>query len=110
LGIADTVTAFTASDFGRSLTANGDGTDHAWGTHSLVMGGAVNGGQIYGDLPQLELGGPDDAGNDGRIMPRIALDQYAATLGRWMGVSDTDLNDILPYLENFATNDLGFMA
>jgi len=110
LRLEKSVTSFTASDFGRSLTANGDGTDHAWGTHALVMGGAVNGGQIHGEMPQLVLGGDDDSGNDGRIIPTIALDQYAATLAKWMGVSNSDLNDIFPYLRNFATSDIGFMA
>ncbi len=110
LGVANTVTTFTASEFGRSLTINGDGTDHAWGSHALVMGGAVAGGQIIGQLPQYVLGGPDDANDDGRFIPKIATDQYGATLAKWMGIDDTDLNEIFPHLQNFTTRDLGFLS
>lgn len=109
LGMADSVTAFTASEFGRTLTSNGDGTDHAWGTHGLAMGGNVDGGQIHGELPILEIGGPDDAGDDGRIIPKYSVDQYGATLAKWMNVNDSDLLTVFPNLGNFAVQDLGFM-
>ncbi len=110
LGVANTVTTFTASEFGRSLTINGDGTDHAWGSHALVMGGAVAGGQIIGQLPQYVLGGPDDMFDDGRFIPTTATDQYGATLAKWMGVDNSDLADIFPHLNNFAAKDLGFLS
>lgn len=110
LGVEDSVTTFTASDFGRTLTANGDGTDHAWGSHALVMGAAVDGGRIHGRLPELELGGQDDAYTDGRIIPDTSLDQFGGTLGKWLGIVDADLDEIFPYLKNFQTRDLGFMA
>lgn len=109
LGMTDSVTAFTASEFGRTLTSNGDGTDHAWGTHSLVMGGNVDGGKIHGELPILEIGGSDDAGDDGRIIPKYSVDQYGATLAKWMGVNDSDRLSIFPNLGNFTLQDLGFM-
>lgn len=102
------VTTFTASDFGRTLTSNGDGTDHAWGGHAVVVGGAVQGGRIYGRLPDLALDGPDDVGN-GRIVPTLSTDEYAATLARWFGVSDSDLDLVFPNLSRFSTRDLGFM-
>jgi uncharacterized protein (DUF1501 family) len=109
LGIAERVTTFTQSDFGRTLTSNGDGTDHGWGGHQLVVGGAVRGREIYGRMPRLEIGGPDDA-SDGRIIPTLAIDQYAATLARWFGVPDAQLGVVAPNLGNFAQRDLGFLA
>lgn len=110
LGVADSTLTFTASEFGRTLTSNGDGTDHAWGAHQLVLGDAVRGGRVTGELPSLALGGPDDAGVDGRIIPRYALDQYGATLARWMGLDSGDILEIFPHLRNFDTLDLGFLA
>lgn len=110
LGVADTVTTFTASEFGRTLSTNGDGTDHAWAGHNLVMGGAVQGGQVHGELPELILDGPDDAHDSGRFVPKYGVDQYGSTLAKWMGMSDSDMNEIFPNLQNFDTNDLGFMA
>lgn len=110
LGVSDSVTTFTLSEFGRSLTSNGDGTDHAWGSHHLVMGGAVSGGKAYGKFPNLRLDGPDDMFDDGRIIPTTSTDQYAATLGKWMDLSDSDLLDIMPNLHRFSKRDLGFMA
>lgn len=110
LNVENSVTTFTASEFGRSLSINGDGTDHAWAGHQLVMGGAVNGGQIHGDMPQLILDGPDDARNTGRLIPKYGIDQYGATLGKWMGMTDSDLLDIFPNLVEFDTTDLGFMS
>jgi uncharacterized protein (DUF1501 family) len=110
LNIDDGVTTFTQSDFGRTLTSNGDGTDHAWGGNQLVVGGAVNGGDLYGiePYPLLEIGGPEDVGG-GRFIPSTSADQYAATLARWFGIPDTDLDIVAPNLANFAQRDLGFM-
>ena len=106
------VTTFTASDFSRTFTTNGDGTDHAWGSHQFVMGGAVQGGDIYGQYPTLGVDqgtfrNPDMAGNI--LVPTTSVDQYAATLGRWLGVSDGNLDTIFPNLRNFATRNLGFV-
>ncbi len=110
LGVTDSVTAFTASEFGRTLSINGDGTDHAWAGHHLIMGGAVNGGQVHGEMPQLVLDGPDDSEDTGRLIPKYAIDQYGATLGKWMGMTDSDLIEIFPNLSNFNNYDLGFMS
>jgi uncharacterized protein (DUF1501 family) len=108
LNLRDKVTLFTTSEFGRTLTSNGDGTDHGWGSHHLVMGAAVNGKEIYGKLPEISLAGPDflDAGN---MIPTIATDQYAATLAKWFGVSSADTALIFPNLANLGSGDLGFM-
>lgn len=108
LNISDSVTTFTQSDFGRTLTSNGDGTDHAWGGNQLVVGGAVNGGDLYGNYPLLQIGGPEDVGG-GRIIPSTSSDQYAATLARWFGIPDADLDVVAPNLRKFAQRDLGFM-
>ncbi len=114
--LANKVTLFTASEFGRTLSNNGDGTDHGWGGHHFVIGNAVHGGQIYGRLPNLSLtNNPENAGW-GQIIPTLAVDQYAATLARWFGLSDADRGLIFPNLE-FMTGpklaiegpDLGFM-
>jgi len=113
LGLADCVTTFTASDFGRTLTSNGNGSDHAWGGNVMVMGGAVNGGNVYGKYPSLALGGADDVG--GAIMlPTISTDEYFAELSRWFGVSKGDLPYVLPNIGNFydpnaAALPIGFM-
>jgi uncharacterized protein (DUF1501 family) len=109
LGKQDSVTTFTASEFGRSSTSNGDGTDHGWGGHQLVMGGAVNGGEIHGIMPDITPGGADDSDDAGRLIPTQSVDQYGATLAKWMGVADSDLNTIYPNLNKFSTRDLGFM-
>ncbi|MEC5385516.1 DUF1501 domain-containing protein [Uliginosibacterium sp. H3] len=108
LGVSDKVTLFTASDFGRALLNNGDGTDHGWGGHHFVVGGAVKGGRIYGQFPTVALNTGTDVGN-GRLLPTTSVDQYAATLARWMGVSAGDLPLVLPNAGNFATTDLGFL-
>jgi uncharacterized protein (DUF1501 family) len=108
MGIASSVTAFTQSDFGRTLTSNGDGTDHAWGGNQLVIGGAVAGRRIYGAYPLLQIDGPDDVGG-GRMIPTTSTDQYAATLAKWFGVPDGALGSVAPHLANFAQRDLGFM-
>lgn len=109
LGLANRVTSFTASDFGRTLTSNGDGTDHGWGSHHFVVGGAVTGSRIYGTMPDLTVGGPDDA-DWGQIIPRTAVDQYAATLSKWYGMSDGDRALVFPNLGRFSSPNLGFMT
>jgi uncharacterized protein (DUF1501 family) len=98
LGVDSQVTTFTASDFGRTMSSNGDGSDHGWGGEHFVLGGAVNGRDIYGEMPQLLAGGPDDAGW-GQIIPKLAVDQYAATLARWFGVSEAQIDLLLPALD-----------
>jgi uncharacterized protein (DUF1501 family) len=107
LGIADKVTLFTASDFGRTLNSNGDGSDHGWGAHHLAVGGAVKGGDVYGAFPTVVLGGPEDVGR-GNLLPGQAVAQYAATLATWFGVPATDLALAVPGAENFSP-DLGFL-
>ncbi|GAB4424916.1 MAG: DUF1501 domain-containing protein [Bacteroidia bacterium] len=102
LGIDDCVTTFTISDFGRTLTSNGNGTDHAWGGNVIVMGGDVNGGTIYGEYPSLTLGGSHDVGG-GILLPGVSTDAYFAELAMWMGVGNSDLPYILPNLGNFYT-------
>lgn len=110
LGVADRVTTFTQSDFSRTFKpAAGGGTDHAWGNHHFVLGGAVKGGAMYGTFPDTTLGGPDDATGEGRWVPTVAVDQYAATLAKWFGVSDAQLSTVLPNLGAFATPTLGFV-
>jgi uncharacterized protein (DUF1501 family) len=109
LGVANQVTTFTASDFGRTLTAN-DGSDHGWGSMHFILGGAVNGGRFYGIAPIVANDGPHDVGQ-GRLLPSTSVDQYAATLGKWFGISDTDLLTVLPNLANWNANQrtLGFV-
>lgn len=109
-GVTDKVTLFTESEFNRTGNANATvGTDHAWGSHHLVMGGAVRGGQTYGTFPEHQLRGPDDAGDRGSWIPTTSLDQYAATLGSWFDVPDAGLQTIFPNLVNFAPQKLGFV-
>ena len=105
LGLSDKVTAFTGSDFGRTLSRNGSGTDHGWGSHHIVVGGAVNGGQILGDIPPPEFNHEYDIGR-GRLIPQISVDQYASALGRWFGLNDGELLDALPGLGNFDASAL----
>lgn len=100
-GVQNSVTTFTASDFGRTLTVNGDGSDHGWGGHYLVMGGAVNGGRLLGDWPSYEIGGNDDTGDKGRVIPSMSVNQYGAALASWMGLSPSDIAEIFPDLSNF---------
>ena len=109
LGVANDVTTFTASDFGRTLTVNGDGTDHGWGAHHFVVGGSVNGGDIYGDIPAAELGHGQDAGN-GRLIPSISVEQFAAPMGSWFGLNQAELNEALPGLANFPGGALNLLA
>lgn len=117
LGVGSAVTTFTASDFGRTFTSNGDGTDHGWGAHHFVMGGAVAGGDIYGKFPTLaaknplnnEFDGSSDQLLNGALLPRISVDQYGYNLAKWMGVSDTQAATIFPNLGRFPATSLGFM-
>jgi uncharacterized protein (DUF1501 family) len=111
LGVADSVTTFTLSDFGRTFKpAAGQGSDHAWGNHQFVVGGAVKGGDFYGTYPTLQLGGPDDVTNEGRWLPTTAVDQYAATLATWFGLAQSDLSVVLPTLANFPVSHIGVLA
>jgi uncharacterized protein (DUF1501 family) len=111
MGVQQQVTSFTLSDFGRALQPDSTtGTDHAWGSHLLVLGGAVHGGDLYGKFPTLALGGPDDATTQGRWIPTTSLDQYGATLASWFGVPDADLVSVFPNLGNFTTPKLTFMG
>lgn len=108
LGIQNQVTLFTASDFGRTYRSNGDGSDHGWGNHQFVVGGAVKGTDIYGRMPTLTVGGPDDT-TQGRWIPTTSVDEYAATLATWFGVSASDLPVVLPNIGRFAKPNLGFL-
>jgi uncharacterized protein (DUF1501 family) len=111
LGVANNVTAFTLSEFSRTLQPGSNaGTDHAWGGHQLILGGAVKGNSLYGTFPTLALSGPDDTGSNGRWIPSTSVDQYAATLASWFGVASTDLPGIFPNLANFPTSNLGFLG
>ena len=114
LGVSQQVTAFTASDFSRTFNTNGTtattaGSDHGWGSHHMIVGGAVAGGNIYGTVPQLSLGSPSDTGR-GRWIPTTSVDEYAATLATWFGVSATNLPTVLPNIGRFAHPSLGFLG
>ena len=109
LGVADRVTSFTLSDFGRTLEVSGTGSDHGWGSHHLVLGGAVQGGRIHGQFPTLALGGPDDANTRGVLIPTTSIDQYGATLAAWLGVPAAQLPTVFPNLSKFAKPTLDFM-
>jgi len=108
LGLSNQVTTFTVSDFGRSLSPNGAGTDHGWGSHAFVMGGAVKGGQIYGTMPQIEIDSPD-AWHD-RLVPTTSMESYLATIVKWFGADGDDLDTIFPNLSPFPVKDMGFMG
>ncbi len=110
--LPQSVTAFTASDFGRTFRTNGQGSDHAWGSHHLIVGGAVKGQTTYGTFPVLEVSGPDavPTSTEGRWIPTIAVDQYSATLAKWFGVADSDIPTVFPNIGRFAKRDLDFMA
>jgi uncharacterized protein (DUF1501 family) len=105
---AQRVTAFTCSDFGRTFPSNGQGSDHGWGSHHLIMGGAVHGQQTYGTFPTLAVNGPDDT-STGRWIPTTACDQYFASLATWFGLNGSDLTTVFPNIGRFATPNLGFI-
>jgi uncharacterized protein (DUF1501 family) len=107
--VASSVTAFTASDFGRTYLSNGSGSDHGWGSHHLIVGGAVQGGRLFGRVPALAVGGPDDTA-DGRWIPSTSVDEYSATLAKWFGVGAGDMPTVFPNLGRFNNPDLGFMG
>jgi uncharacterized protein (DUF1501 family) len=109
MGVGSQVTTFTASDFGRTFTSNGRGSDHGWGSHHFVMGGAVRGGRFYGRYPTLAIKGPDDT-DRGRWIPSTSVDEYSATLARWFGVADSDMPLVLPNIGRFANRNLGFLG
>jgi len=112
LGLSDNVTTFTTTEFGRSYSSNGNGTDHGWGNNHFVLGGSVDGGKIHNSLPSFQINGPDDSGF-GRWIPTASTDEYAATLAKWFGVRDSDISSIVPNIGRFntnaASNFLGFM-
>jgi len=112
LGVDQQVTLFTASEFGRTLNPNGSGgTDHAWGNHHFVVGGAVKGGQFYGQFPTLQLGSLVDANQRGTMIPTTSVDQYAATLAQWFGVPASQLGTLFPNLvKNFGGQTLGILG
>ena len=108
-GLLSQVTTFTQSEFGRTIQPSGSGSDHAWGNHHIVLGGAVQGG-VYGTLPTFALGGPDDANDRGVWIPTIATSQFGATLGKWFGATPENLAWAFPNLIEFPTSDIGFMG
>jgi len=111
LGAADKVTTFTLSDFGRTFRINANaGSDHAWGSHHIVLGGGVRGRAFYGRFPNLAMGGPDDAGDDGQWIPTTSIEQYGATLAKWFGVPAPAMSQVFPNLSAFASANLGFLA
>lgn len=109
LGVWDDVTLFTAADFGRTLNDNGDGTDHGWAGHHFVAGGSVRGQRVYGGFPDSDVASQDYTDDRGRLIPSVSVEQYAATLGSWFGLTDAELRSALPNLANFNSADLGFM-
>ncbi len=113
LGVQSNVTTFTLSEFGRTVQSSGDGSDHAWGSHSFIMGGSVKGGDFYGQYPSLVLGGPNDIDQGtaprGRMLPTTSVNQLAATLAKWYGLSPTSVQTAVPNIVRFSPTDLGFM-
>ncbi|MDE1178837.1 MAG: DUF1501 domain-containing protein [Edaphobacter sp.] len=110
LNLSEQVTAFSMSDFSRAMVPNSaGGTDHAWGGHQFVLGGAVKGGRMYGSMPTMLLGGPDDSTNDGRWIPTISASQYTATLANWFGIPTANMASVVPNIGNFAIRNLGFV-
>ncbi len=110
LAVANQVTTFTESDFSRTLSPNSNGgTDHAWGSHHIVMGGSVKGATLYGKFPTIKLSGPDDVG-EGRWLPTTSVDQYGATLAQWFGLPASSLSSVFPNINNFTSKDVGFFG
>jgi uncharacterized protein (DUF1501 family) len=109
MGVAGQVTTFTTSEFGRTLQPSGSGSDHGWGGHHFVVGGAVRGAAMYGTFPAMSLGAPHFLDSRGILIPTTSLAQYGATLAKWFGVTDAQLDSVFPTLPNFAARDLGFM-
>ncbi|MFT3744074.1 MAG: DUF1501 domain-containing protein [Pyrinomonadaceae bacterium] len=115
MGVADQVTSFTLSDFGRSLEPSGTGSDHGWGSHHLVVGGAVRGGQVYGSFPIMNQNdsayNPDAfADSRGVLLPTTSIAQYGATLAKWFGAADNQMSGLFPEIDNFSVKDLGFLV
>lgn len=108
LGVANNVTTFTASDFGRTLSSNGDGSDHGWGAHHFIVGGDVSGGRFYGQAPQVSITSNDQVGQ-GRLLPSTSVDEFSSTLALWFGVSPSELPSVAPNIGRFAAPNLGFM-
>ena len=109
MGIQDKVVTFTASDFGRTLKSNGSGSDHGWGSHHFAMGGSVLGGDLYGSFPSMDIAGPNSVEAQGQLLPSTSVDEYAATLAKWYGVSSSDIPLVIPNIGRFARPDLGFL-
>jgi uncharacterized protein (DUF1501 family) len=109
MGVAQSVTSFTASDFGRTYAINGDGSDHGWGSHQFVMGGSLVGSDLYGTFPTLAVNGPDDTGQ-GRWIPTTSVDEFSATMATWFGLASSDLATVFPNIGRFAHPNLGFLA
>ncbi|SHO81704.1 hypothetical protein MNB_SV-15-1250 [hydrothermal vent metagenome] len=109
MNMSQKVTTFTMSDFGRSLGSNGDGTDHAWGSNAIVMGGAIDKIKV-GEIPDWTLGGDDDISNKGRIIPTISTEQYLATITKWFGVNESQMDILFPNLQNFDSRDIGIFG
>jgi uncharacterized protein (DUF1501 family) len=107
LGMREQVLLATMSDFGRSYPFNGDGTDHGWASHHMILGGGVRGGEVYGHLPDMALAGPDFL-SSGFMIPKVSIEHYGGALARWMGLSNTELRDVFPSLGRFSPIDLGF--
>ncbi len=110
IGEWDNVVVFTASDFGRTVIDNGNGTDHGWGGHHFVAGGSVQGKRLYGDVPLADVDSETYTRSRGRLIPGTSVEQYAATMGSWFGLNTSELRTALPNLNNFNTSDLGFMG
>jgi uncharacterized protein (DUF1501 family) len=109
-GLGNQVTTFTASDFGRTLTSNSNGTDHGWGSHHFVVGGGVQGHNMYGQYPVVGANQANDVG-EGRLIPTTSVDQYAGTLARWFGLTDGQIRQVFPNFGNFGSDPyLGFMG
>jgi uncharacterized protein (DUF1501 family) len=106
MGVGDKVTTFTASDFGRTLASNGDGSDHGWGSHHFLVGGAVNGGRFHGTAPAIALTHEQSIGG-GILIPTTSLEQMFAPVARWFGVSDSNLSTVFPNVGHFDITSLG---